>query len=268
MYSKKINLPKNKILVIFLFLLIIAALVFIFLTQEQKPDPASEKIFREAAAKQLNKDPNELTDEDFAKITKLTIWGLEYYGRPDENPYKLSNIKPLEKFTNLQELYLSGIVFPQKDIPRWMKILAKFGILDLDERFTIDLSPLAKLRNLERLEISYSPIKNIKPLKGLTNLRKLRLMFTYVCDIKPISHLENLQDLNLGRTHVSNIKPIKGLKKLQELWLYGTPVSDLEPLKGLINLETLGLKDCKNIKEEQVEDLEKALPELEISRGK
>ena len=93
-----------------ILLLIAAALVFIYFTQEQKSDPASEKIIREAAAKQLNKDPNELTDKDFANITKFAIRTQE-----------LDDIKLLEKFTNLQNLTLTNIKFPARQIPTWMK---------------------------------------------------------------------------------------------------------------------------------------------------
>ena len=44
------------------------------------------------------KDPNELTDEDFAKITKFLLKEKE-----------LSDIKLLDKFTNVQKLYLINI---------------------------------------------------------------------------------------------------------------------------------------------------------------
>ena len=58
---KKQNVSKKKsshniFIVAVVFLMIAAALVFIWFNNEQKPDPASEKIFHEAAARQLNKD--------------------------------------------------------------------------------------------------------------------------------------------------------------------------------------------------------------------
>ena len=61
-------------------LMIIAALVFIYVTQEeQEPDRNSETVIRNAAAATLygetkiKKEPNDLTDEDFSKITEMTI---------------------------------------------------------------------------------------------------------------------------------------------------------------------------------------------------
>ena len=43
-------------------------------------------------------------------------------------------------------------------------------------------------------------------------------------------------------------------------------VSDLEPIKKLPYLQTLTLYNSKNITNEQVEDLQKALPNLKIER--
>jgi hypothetical protein len=75
--------------------LIIAALVFSFYKCEQKLDPADEAIICDAAAEKLGKEPNDLTEDDFAKITELHIWGNE-----------LSTIRLVGKLNNLQELRL------------------------------------------------------------------------------------------------------------------------------------------------------------------
>jgi hypothetical protein len=119
---------------VFFALLISADLIFIYFTQEQGLDSTSDKIIREVAARQLNKDPNDLTDEDFVKITTFYLSDKE-----------LCDIKLLEKFTNLERLYLAAIQFPRDRIPKWMKLLEKTGIVNTNERFTIDLTPLEKL---------------------------------------------------------------------------------------------------------------------------
>ena len=56
------------------------------------------------------------------------------------------------------------------------------------------------------------------------------------------------------------------MTNLEILDLQVTLISDLEPLKKLTNLKTLYIKDCPNIIDEQVEDLQKALPNLQIDR--
>jgi hypothetical protein len=284
--------------------LMIAALVFILFTQKHKADPESEKVIREAVVVDISnnffmKDPNELTDEDFAKITNIWISDNE-----------LSDIKLLEKFTNLETLELDEVVPPKNEIPKWMEILAKLGIYDLDKRFAIDLSPLKKLNNLnhlilggkavkniqplaslinlEVLNIPGAPVSDLKPLKNLRNLRYLSIQYTRVSDIKPLTNLPNLTYLMINRSPVTNLELLKEIKNLQTLCLWqmqitdlefvkgltnleifeinDLPVSNLEPVKSLKNLQYLRLLYCRNITIEQVEDLQKALPNLEIAR--
>ncbi len=274
-------------------------------------------------------DPNEMMDEDYAKIKNFSISSNASFGG---QKIELSDIKLLEKFSNLEELTLRDISFPDKEIPKWMKILSKSGIFDLSNRFNIDLTPIKKLTKLQKLNLSLSQISDIEPIKGLTNLQELRLSYTKVSSIEPLTKLSNLQYLDLWETQISNLEPLSGMKKLQELMLTSTKVSNLEPLRGLVNLkilllmgtqvdnlepikdcknlvcfrfdvtkvsdieplrglnnlqqlyiietqvsdlqplmglvnlQTLYIRDCTNITDEQVEDLQKALPNLKITR--
>ncbi len=130
---------------------------------------------------------------------------------------EIKEITLLEKFSNLQKLSLANIRYK---IPKWMKFMAEHGIIDLEDRFDFDLSPIANLSNLEILDLKGCPIKSLKPLSKLKNLNML---------------------------DISN-----------------TPISDIEPLKKLTNLQQVMMLGCKNITDEQVEDLQKALPKLKI----
>ena len=244
--------------------MITAVLAFIYFTQEKNPDSASEKIIREAAINSLYNNrykltedelarlkqfsasdskiiekimnpmnPFDLTENDFAKVTVLSIWQGE-----------LSDITLLEKFSNLQELIIFDVHRPKSAIPKWTEFLSKLGIYDLNNRLALDLSPLKKLSNLQKLEILHTPVRNCNSLSSLKDLRKLVLAYN----------------------QFSNLEPIKGLKNLEELYITGTDVSNLEPLKELTNLHELRAEDCKNIENKQIEELRKALPNLEIKR--
>ncbi len=195
-----------------LILLLSAALVFIYLTQELKPDPNSEIVIRKAAASQYHKNPNELTDEDFVKMKHFTLWNSEL-GVWQSKRIEISDIKLLEKFTNLQVLQLNNLLYPESAIPKWMKILERLGIYDLNERFTLDLSLLEKLSNLQVLHLGGASIKNIKPLAGLTNLKQLVLIETQVSDLEPIKGLINLQLLVLENSENITKEQIKELHK-------------------------------------------------------
>lgn len=68
----KTKLPLNRYIfaVPIILLLIAAALVFIYFTQDQRSDPASKRIIREAAAVRLGKNHNELSDEQVEELKK------------------------------------------------------------------------------------------------------------------------------------------------------------------------------------------------------
>ena len=125
-----------------------------------------------------------------------------------------------------------------------MKFFSKLGIFDLNERFSLDLSPLEKLYYIEELQLSGSAIRSIEPLAGIKNLRKLQILGSPVSDIEPLKDLINLEEIDL----------------------YGAQITDISPLKNLTKLRRLNIVSCNNITDEQVIKLKKALPALIISR--
>ena len=201
-------------------LLAVIALVVASLNNKSKPDPESERIIREAVAGQLNKEPNQLTDKDYAIFSYVLISAFGGLEQDDLSfllipEYEFSDIKLLDKFTNLQELDLYGIKYAESKIPQWVKILRKLGI-NIENRFVIDL----------------------KSLEGLSNLQTLRTKSASVKNLEPLSSLINLKFLDISNTYVTNLKPLKKLK----------------------NLEVLYIQNCPNITDKQVEELQKALP--------
>ncbi|MBN2589985.1 MAG: hypothetical protein JXA96_08980 [Sedimentisphaerales bacterium] len=178
--NKKKPLRKYILTAEIVVLLIISALVFSLFQPEPKPDPASEALIRQEAAKNFDKNPNDMTDEDFAQIHSFTLGENMYASMA--NPIELCDIKLLEKFTGLEWLSLGKISYPRDKIPLWMIMLAKFGIYDLNEKYVLDLSPLKNLDNLLTLIICNMPIKSIKPLSSLTNLQILFIVNTNITD--------------------------------------------------------------------------------------
>ena len=256
-----------KLALMAVLLLLLAALVFVYFAQEQKSDPASEKIIREAVAKQLDKDPNELSDEDFAGIEEFGIYPKIIEG-PGRRPVELSDISLLEKFANLKILSLNYIRYPESAIPKWMKLLTKAGFIDLNKRYALNLSPLKGLKNLRQLHIIETPVSDIEPLKGLTNLQELGFIETHVSDLSPLGGLKNLQRLYFFyETKISDLEPLRGLTNLEEIGILKSACSDIDPLKELTNLRQLFLYEAQ-VSDEELDELQKALPNLKIERGK
>ena len=196
---KKPSRQRFLISAILILLMMVVVFAYLFLNWEPNPDLTNELYIRAVAVKQLyletrvRKEPNELTDDDFAKIQGMfiTAYGVETKGGVARKIHNidLSDIKVLEKFTNLRYFTLEGVTYPKVQIPQWMKFLSRFGIIDLNDRFSIDLKPLENLKRLNELGFAYSDIKSLRPLKGLKNLILLNIKNT------PVSDLESLKEL-------------------------------------------------------------------------
>ncbi len=280
----------RKYIGIILLILLIAAFAFFILILRTIYPPADETLIRQEVAKILNKDPNDLTNKDFAQITKLTLKGIT------------RDIKLLKKFKNLQELSLHVEIRKNK-IPKWLISFTRRCRINLREIKYIDLIPLEKLSHLNKLELygafkSIEPVANIisledinlsgaqvtdiSPLQKLTNLKKLNLHYHSFIDITPLASFTNLEELNLISTKISSIEPLRNLKNLKILFLYDTYINDIEPLRNLINLQGLyisstmitnlePLKELTNLESLTIDEVQnagimflKSLPNLQI----
>lgn len=255
-------------------LCVVAGYIYLTITWKSESQKDSEAIIRQAVAEQFNKDTDELTNEDFINIIKFKLSVIPIQQPPEDvntwfsslTVIKLSDIKLLEKFNNLQELTLD-VHYPETAIPKWRKILAKVGIFDIEKRNLIDLRPLKKLTNLRMLDLSNSgfPVKH--NIGGMSTIGfVVSRSDSPFQDITPLSGLINLKELNLRFSRVSDLEPLRKLYSLEKLDISYTDISNLNPVKEFKNLKYLYIQDCENITDEQVEDLQKALPNLKIER--
>ena len=196
---------------------------------------------------------------------------------------QISDIGPLAKLTNLTVLSLYNN--PIHDISS-LKGLTELIQLDLNNTEINDLTPIGGLDKLIHLYASTTQLDNIQAVSELTNLRLLGITSTKVSDLSPIKQLNHLDALFFSGTPVDTLEPLKDLKKLrvlsfqntnidtleplkeltglQTLKIQNTPINSLEPLKGLGNLKKLYIEGCENITTEQIDKLQKALPDCEI----
>ena len=204
--NKKSRL-KLKISIVVLLLIVITFFGIIILEQN-KPDLASAAVIRNEAAMQLGKDPNELTNEDFAAVKKLNLSGKKVY-----------DINLLEKFTNLEELKLSSILLPKPDVPKWKVILAKVHI-NLSKRY------------IKRYKEKY--FIDLSPLEKLTNLRALYIQHTAFKDIKSLAKIENLKDITVTPGQLEEYEDFESIQKKFPGMIYSidnatpTPIRDVE----------------------------------------
>ncbi len=120
-----------------------------------------------------------------------------------------------------------------------------FTSLKVSKNKISDITPVAKMTNLEFANFNDNKISDIKPLAGLTKLYSLGLYTNNIKDISPLATLENLNSLSLGENEIENIAPLKDLKNLRTLYLYDNQIKDVAPLAGLTELTDLRLDTNK-----------------------
>ena len=131
-----------------------------------------------------------------------------------------------------------------------------------------DISLLEKFINLRKLTLTSLDIPENALPKWIKVLKKYNIIVRqrYLIDLSPLAKLPKLGKLNLSNTSFEDMNTITGIKNLQELDISNTKVSDLKPIKKFKQLKYLDLKNCVNITDQQVGDLQKALPNLRIER--
>ncbi len=173
------------------------------------PDPNLRAVIAES----LGKSPNDsITVEEMGQLTRFK----RYDTALDRG---IEDLTGLQFATNLEDLVL--------------------GWWGHDGNQVSDLSPIAGLTKLRRLNLLNNPISDLSPLRDLTNLTELHLNDTLVSDLSPLSGLTNLTSLNIHPTLATNLSPLAGLINLRSIAFSNKNLSDISPLAGLINLESI-----------------------------
>lgn len=164
---------------------------------------------------------------------------------------------------------------------------ASYYDLTLEKSLSIEeldyTEELVYFKNIERLEISKSSVKDISVLKDLPNLKEL-----VIRDCDKLSDISVLKETNIESLRISNlsnledfsfIKEMKNLKKLSiyncenchinqdvlkglnltELNLYFIDIQDLSNISEMKNLEKIKVEGCNLKSIEELKDLNKLI---------
>jgi Leucine-rich repeat (LRR) protein len=128
---------------------------------------------------------------------------------------------------------------------------------------------LRRIPNLDRLTVSFTPLRSLDQVGMLEDLRVLDLFFTNVSDVslKALGELCHLEVLNIVGAQVRGpgLAALRHLPRLRSMTLMSCPIDDhgLEYLKGFPALQSLTLDDTR-VTREGVKRLEAELPGLNI----
>jgi Leucine-rich repeat (LRR) protein/GTPase SAR1 family protein len=194
-------------------------------------------------------------------ISNLTNLKKLFLSGDWNTPWRISNIRFLEKLGNLQSLdlsnnqisdfsYLENLVDllslnlnnNQINVIRFLEKLGNLQYLDLSYNQISDIRFLEKLGNLQYLDISYNQIRDFRFLEKLGNLQYLDISYNQIRDFRFLEKLGNLQYLDLSGNQISNIQFLEKLGNLNTLNLSANQISDIQSLEKLGNLQSLDLR--------------------------
>ena len=161
----------------------------------------------------------------------------------------ISDLTGLEHATNLTDLFLGdthvegeGWINSNsiKDLSP-LAGLTNLTRLNLSQNNITDLSPLSEMATLTDLVAKNANISDLTGLEFATNLTFLWLENNNITDISSVTGLTKLTRLDFGNNFIADISPVAGLDNLTSLWLWDNSISDISSVTGLTNLTKLGL---------------------------
>ena len=198
-----------------------------------------------------------ITGAAMRELTELDLRPYGFGGLEHITREHVTSLFGIENATNLKRLEIGAYLvnfgegalrFIQRKERNKLKDISPLANLTQLERLNLesvdvsDISALANLTNLDYLRLGRTDVSDISALAKLTNLKTLNLDSTDVSDISALARLTNLEWLHLGRTDVSDISALARLTNLEKLYLGHTDVSDISPLANLPNLKELDIQ--------------------------
>ena len=138
---------------------------------------------------------------------------------------RITNLKDIEKFKNLKEIYIDGHA-------RNIDGLFELEKLDYIAFYFYEsniLYSINNFKNLKSLKLEFFPsIKEDFILSDMPNLEKLYISGDYIGNIDFMGKLNNLQLLYLDMMELKNIDTVQNLKSLRVLELYQVNIYNID----------------------------------------
>lgn len=147
------------------------------------------------------------------------------------------------------------VIYESQALMRWYTALSPMwkSIINskINIRGKVNKESLAAIASITELDLSgNTDILNLEPVSRLLNLQKLTVTNTNIRELDPLIRLVKLQQLDISNTPVSSLAPLKKSTNLQRLNLSSTPVNNLQALYELnkleyINCEQTGISETR-----------------------
>jgi len=174
--------------------------------------------------KNMGTEPDDTQLHALVKIRKLSI----------KNNRELNDLTPIEAFTQLKELKISGTQ-------------------------ASNIDALKNLKRLESINLSKNPIENMDILSELSKLKYINIANTPISNLNWIMPISHLNYLDISGTQIKNLKPLSALFLLKTLIAFNTRISKLSDLDEMISLRSLKIYNTK-ISSRRVDDFRRKHP--------
>ena len=159
------------------------------------------------------------------------------------------NYDPATQDLKIVSMYTKGFDEKQAMTNWWNEMSYEWQSLFRKLTNKTDSVGLSDIREMEAItEINLANnqyIQNIEPLARLTNLQRLNISGTQVSDLTPIRNLTELQEVDASRSAITDIAVLKYASKITKLNIEGTNVSDLSVVKKMPDLQMLKARATK-----------------------
>ncbi len=156
----------------------------------------------------------------------------------DDGGLTAEAIEPLGELTQLEVLHLENN--PLGDVSG-LAPLVNLKKLDIEACEVTDIGPLAEMTDLAQLSIGKNPISDLSPLASVTNLVRLDVAYTGIPSLDDVASFGSLVELNASGNELWELDPLSKLQNLKKLILIDNVIEDLESLKANGALEVLAL---------------------------
>ena len=136
---------------------------------------------------------------------------------------------------------------------------------NLDDRY--DAEALSCCNEVKYLDLGHNgSIRDISFVSSMPNLEVAILAMNDWSDASPLADCPHLEYLEIQTTYLSDLTPLSGLKELKHLNLcYLVNLTDISPLYELTQLERLWLGCLDPVPQEQIEEMYRRAPGIEIN---
>ena len=218
-----------------------------------------DEMLREVIARTLRITPQEITEEKMLELRSLsvryagvtTLEGLEYAENLESLDLCGNNIEildPIRDLRNIERLNVSKNRLRDLQALHGFRQLKKLDI-SRNNLYTMDISAVAGMIDLEELNLERSKVDNIIYLE---NTKKLRVLYIGIENgpfpVSILGTLKNLKELHMNKMWLYNIDDLTYLKSVEVLDLSTNLFSDLSPLTSMENLRSLDVSNCPYLK--------------------